>query len=455
MVATITYPEALTQEVASLYKRWFMTPNYLSNYLGEKLMTNVILPQSKKTSVPRHEAREFDQGTILDGYGSTVGSIKSHHIEITGSDTTQTLKATNPDLKHYYVHFVGNDQKDALSPDFVKPILERYADKNHIFKNYPGVGTKQTSNRVDPLIDAGYEQIKALLKEGIPAEKITLYGFSLGGGVAAAVASKLHDEGHCVNLIVDRSFSSLGAVPSARIKTVFNLIPNAKKYEQYLPLATSVIACGTLGFSLGTALAGIIKSIGILVVSLLANLGYYLSLMLSFIPGAQSAASTLNAGFNVLAHYTQIVFDVIASVSGALVGLCAGVAGTVTGLILGAFLSLQSLVSNKPVSMPLNSAASMLLNTTTGELHSVSNIQHILSLKKHGHIKIINSIEDKNIVPDAALNTGIGLSVDRDPTVKKNLGGNIHSVWYNKGDHGITLKECDIMSKLTHIEPAM
>ncbi|MDF1645542.1 MAG: hypothetical protein P1U61_00975 [Legionellaceae bacterium] len=447
-------PDHLSESLSTLKTRWGMAPNQLSHFLGSYLM-QPILPALRTNTVGHKTYHEQD-------YKSRgLYHVDKNTYQITNIHGAQTLTVTVPDAKQHIVYF-GRNSQDSLSPYFVQEVLKEKPNTNYIFQNYPGVGTGQSITHITPLFQAGYEAVKTLLDSDVPAKDITLKGLSLGGGVAAHVAKKLHDEGHSVNLVVDRSFASLSALP-ANLETrialgcekVSGLNEAYEKYGCYLPLVTSITACTTLGASIGTALAGLITGIGVLLANLIANTGYYLSLALAFTPGLSHAASTVNVMFNTIAEYTDMCFDVIGSILGSLVGITTLLTGAVVGAAVGGLLSLQLYWTDKPVNMPLGLAASALLNTTVGEMDSARKVKQILNSKNHGHVTIINAKDDDVIISEDSLNTGIGLSDNPDRVIKKQgLGGNLSSFWFKHGGHGGDLYSYNMDSELTHDEPA-
>ncbi|MCH9755693.1 MAG: hypothetical protein K0U37_00675 [Gammaproteobacteria bacterium] len=445
----ISFPEDLSKSLSLLQERWFMTSNTLSDYIGSHMMQSQI-GQDQFGILPALGKPKRDKAPTKADYQQ-----RTHQIKITEKNGAHTLKATTTHSKKHQVFFGGNNQ-DVLHPDFVKAMLKANPSQNYIFENYPGVDNDLKIKQINPLFAAGYQQVKTLLTSGVSAEDITLYGLSLGGGVAAQVASRLHAEGYPVNLTIDRSFSSLSAVAPPFLEALLENMPDLKKkYGKLLPLGTSMAALAVTGASLGTALAGLIASIGVLISSLIASIGYYTSLVLSMIPGFTFLANGLNDLFSGLAGCINTCFDVVASTVGGLVGLVGLVSGSIVGAVVGAFLSLQLLVTDKPANMPLEFGLRAFLNTTTGEMDSVGNVQHILSHKKHGQVTIINSKNDMVIQPKASLNTGLGLSDNPNRRTKKQgFGGNVHSIWYNKADHDGPLQDDDIDHGLSHVEPA-
>lgn len=94
-------------------------------------------------------------------------------------------------------------------------------NKNYIFWNNPGAGNSVGGDHsANDLFKAAYQQAMRLLDQGIFAKDITLRGLSLGGGVATLVARQLHENGHLVNLEVDRSFALVAAVVPSLLKKI-------------------------------------------------------------------------------------------------------------------------------------------------------------------------------------------------------------------------------------------
>ncbi|MCH9755694.1 MAG: hypothetical protein K0U37_00680 [Gammaproteobacteria bacterium] len=421
----IQFSEHASESLALLKERWGMSPNGLSNTISSHFMRAAILPL---------EARPH----TLEEYASST-----HAFKLIQKQDIQTLEATKANTTQYQIYLAGNNQA-GLKPECVQSMLEASPNTNHIFKNYSRVDKNhQNINQINPLFKPGYEEVKTLLDKGIPAENITLYGYSFGGGIAAQIAKKLHDEGFCVNLTIDRSFSSLSSVIASKT----NLI-----HQSYLPLGTSLAAFSMMGASLGLIVAGLIASIGVLIESFIANLAYYCCLTLSKIPGLALLASYLDIICNQIAQSINLCFNLIASVIGAAIAFTGFLAGAVVGALTGAILSLQLLVTDTPVGVPLEPAVCMFLNTTTGEMNSVRNVQHILNLNKHGKVKILNSKTDNNIPLESALNTGLGFTTHSDRNLKQYTASNhITSLWYNKASHfDNTLKTDDIDFNLNY-----
>jgi hypothetical protein len=434
------FPEALSESLFSLKERGLITPNMLSEYVGSQLFQTAALTALTPPPKPYQE----------EAYTSPKTHTCKLHRKKNG---VQTLTATAHQATRYQIYFAGNVQ-DALEPNYIKEVLQLAPNKNHIFWDYPGACRHEGIKRFDVLFKCGYKKVKYLLNTGVPAKDITLYGYSMGGGIAAHIARKLHEEGHPVNLTIDRSFSSLSAVVSPLLYHKINT--EQKKHAHHLPLGSAIAAFAITGVSIGTALAGLITSIGVLIASLIAGIGYTASLMLSLVPGFMFFAKFLNTLFNAEAQYLNTCFDVVASTIGSVVALAGFILGALTGLFLGTFLSLQHLFTKNPCKISLKKPTRMLLNTTTGEMDSVNNVQRILSFKQHGKIKIINSKEDEVIRVEAALNTGLNFTTNPKRTINKQSVNNpVASLWYNKGSHIDTLQPTDIDEKLTLPRPPL
>lgn len=432
--STPYFPEALADKFYSLKERGFITPNMLSEYIGSHLMQTAALAA---VSTPP------DSYTI-----EAYTQQKTHHFELTRSENgAQTLRAISSNAKQYQIYFAGNTQ-DALEPNYIKEMLQANPNTNYIFWNYPGACRYKGVTRFDLLFKAGYEQVKKLRNEGIPPEDVTLYGYSMGGGIAAHTTKKLHEEDYPVNLTIERSFSSLSNVVSPLLYHVLDTKTDWRtRYARHFPLGTSVIAFALIGTSIGTALAGFITSTSVIAATCFAATGYCLSSILAFIPGLLLLSNSLNELFNAHAIHLNVCFDIIATTVGSVVALAGLIAGAVLGAVFGAILSIQLLFTDNPYNLSLQLPTRALLNTTTGEILSVQNIQSILKSNAHGKITIINSKEDEVIHPEAALNTGLGFTTQ---TQRNHLMSNITSIWYNKGDHIAPLHENDIDDTLTY-----
>jgi hypothetical protein len=332
----------------------------------------------------------------------------------------RTVLATAENTQKHCVFFAGNglDINNCYDTQTIPGVVQEENSTTYHYWNYPGVGRSQgESNHTEDLVNAGYQRVQDLLKQDIKPENITLYGLSLGGGVAARVARMLHDEGKPVNLIIDNSFASISAFMPAQLHA------NLRASRAY-PLITSVLACSTLGIAFGLLLANTIYALGMLLAQLTAC-----------IPCLPDSIPT---GINT-------IFDVLASAVGGLIAVLGVLAGAVTGLILGALLSVQipftRNTEHTPYTLPMEPAVRALLHTTVGELNSCYEVQQIMRLKKRGTVSIYNSQKDTIIREQAALATALS---------KTPIYHHINVTWFNTRGHMDTRNEANIDHDKSH-----
>lgn len=125
-----------------------------------------------------------------------------------------------PDNGHYIVCFC--DKGRPYTHKTKMEDAQALANQNQatvVAFDYPNVGksTGSVYSQSD-LIKAGIAQVNRLLKNGVPARKITLYGHSLGGAIATKVADHYHGRKQTVSLINDRSFSTIGDTVASWVK---------------------------------------------------------------------------------------------------------------------------------------------------------------------------------------------------------------------------------------------
>ncbi len=119
--------------------------------------------------------------------------------------------------KVYIVYFFGNaESHENMTNDMkddAKSLSEQGIPNTIIGFNYRGVrgSTGKARSKYDLVLD-GIAEVNRLLEQGVPAKDIYLYGFSLGGAIAAAVAAHFHSIGEEVNLFSRSSFSTTAKV---------------------------------------------------------------------------------------------------------------------------------------------------------------------------------------------------------------------------------------------------
>ncbi|MDF1683597.1 MAG: hypothetical protein P1U36_02970 [Legionellaceae bacterium] len=332
---------------------------------------------------------------------------------------SQVSPHSDPD---HQIFFCGNGQ-DAQDK-FHEQAQARRKSSNHsthyTYWNYPGVARSTgAANSTDDLVEAGYKQVKRLLNDNISADKITLYGHSLGGGVAAQVAKRLHKEGYLVHLTIDRSFSRVASV----IPEVFAELN--RKYL-WLTLIMPIITLSISGLALGVVTAGLIASIGAVLASLTTPM---------------------------ITPYINNAFNLAGSIAGAAIGLSALIIGAIVGVALGVLISIQHIWTDKPYTPPMTPAFSALLQAARCDMDSVNAVRHIIledSKLEHANktppkIEVINTVDDNVIYKAASLNEALGFKpgeVDKNDEDRQ-LQGKITSFWYRKGGHCRPLKKAD------------
>lgn len=363
---------------------WHMImPSFLSSFViaqfREAIRWHKGTPEMIHFSPPSSTTHRF-KTMIVDGIETLI--IESIH-------------STPPD--HYIVYCCGIEEH-ALSFD----VTTIPPNHNAIIWNYPGKGKSIGQVRcANDLYEHALRQVMNLLNKGIPAKNITLCGYSLGGGVAANVARQLHEKGHLVHLEITRSFDRFSSVIPALIK---------KMHPSYTPFIASIVSLAVFGFSLGSAFAGFVTSLGHL------------------LAGSMTAI-------------TESV-NVIASIVGGIIAVVGFVVGSLLGTIAGLLLSLQLLWTNEPFIPPVHLAFRAILHTFCFEMDSVTQLQQLF----HAHNKpenktqekpkvtVVNTVNDEIIDVQAALNTGLGFKHEKNQNAAT-LKEKITSFWYSKGGH--------------------
>lgn len=123
------------------------------------------------------------------------------------------------DKQQYLVNFIGK----GMCYESIIDEMEEDAKALHcnvVAFNFRGVGlsTKRPKSKKD-LVTDGIAQIQRLLDLGVPANNITLKGYSLGGGISTLVAKHFFRRGVILNLFNDRSYSSITNYMVGQIRT--------------------------------------------------------------------------------------------------------------------------------------------------------------------------------------------------------------------------------------------
>lgn len=338
-------------------------------------------------------------------------SSLTHTFNVSFVNGLETLEINAIKLfeDHHYIVYCCGMEEDALSFD----VTSIQPNQSAIIWNYPSQGQSQGHVRsAKDLFKPAFYQVMRLLNKGIPDKNITLHGYSLGGGVATAVARQLHEQGHFVHLKVERSF--------ARFSSVVPALVNKIDVEK-APLVTSILALAVTGFALGIAFAGFVNALGHLATE---------AMMTDSMP-ASIVAETVN---------------VLASFIGGIIALSSLILGCVLGTILGILLTVQLLWTNNPFILSVTPAFENILLSFCFEMDSVAELQQLLAThdkpehetKEKPTITVINTVDDEVITIAAAFNTKLELEPE-DNFQRPSIKDKVTSFWYLKGGHRGTL----------------
>lgn len=495
----IQFPVDMYQVLSCLGERRLMTPTYLSTLMMSAILPAKFIVEKNKPLINDKQgectveswfARNHVNKVNFDQIKTYVYDkiTQTHTFSSLSVDGLETLEAKlkQPNLNPQYKIFYCGNGEDAMHLGVAYTRILNEPNKNYIFWNYPGVGASLGgAHSTHHLFKAGYQQAKRLIDQGIAPNNITLHGFSLGGGVAIHIARQLHEEGHLVNLEIDRSFARIASVIPA-IFTRHMTHKETSKQSSYTPLSSSTITFGLLGVALGTTFAGFVASLSLLAASALEAIGYIaayciqaLGFMLQetisvigkiiacpFSLFSKSIGDDIQSSFNNMAYYLAYVvylvafainesfaalallvdsiINLLSSIAGGVIAIMGLVAGSLMGLIFGALLSIQLLWTDTPLIIPMTPAFSVLLHSSCCEMDSVTEIHHLLNIspksenrtKGQAQIRVSNVVDDPMIDVEASLNVGIGfnprkLSDDENRPLKEK----VTSFWYLTGGH--------------------
>lgn len=160
-------------------------------------------------------------------------SNNAHQVKVTTADGVEidTMMIQNDHQinlptheQKWIVFFHGNDMCYEESLNDFKELSKRTGASVYT-GNYRGVmSSKGSPSSSHDLVLDGEAMVQKLLAAGVPSENILLHGWSIGGGVAAEVATHHQEAGHEMHLCSDRSFSTLMNVIKAFIPTFGGLL---------------------------------------------------------------------------------------------------------------------------------------------------------------------------------------------------------------------------------------
>lgn len=169
----------------------------------------------------------------------------SQHREALTSDTpltTLSLLQSNPDAR-LLIHFHGNAGTvgAAYRPAYLRSLSAADPKNIHILAvEYRGFGLSEGSPDEEGLIEDGIAAVRWALDAGIPAERITLLGQSLGTAVTFGVAEKLvREEGIELGAIISiAGFADMRSlVATYRVAGMIPILSPLKSYpivQRYL-----------------------------------------------------------------------------------------------------------------------------------------------------------------------------------------------------------------------------
>lgn len=387
----------LSVNLELLLSRGFLTPNYLTS-----LLMYAILPS--KYTIKKSEPQTESETNL---------EVKTYETQSDNNGTT--------------IYFIGRRGNAIERAPLTMPQLPQ--TKKFIFWNYPDVGRSGgTSYHTDELVLAGYKLVKERIVNNTPANEIYLYGHSLGGAVAAAIAEKLHTDGFAINLTVDRSFSSLSAATDAILRQW--LSDSNNQLAASSSLITSVIATTAAVIMPGIILSESLNSLGLLLSCAITYAGYSLAQLIGMLPYTETVAKYINLTFNWMGDISYMLTNAISSVVAASIILVSLIVGVCVGALIGLCLHIVG------IDMPVEPILRTILDLTVGNLDSTQSVNHILRMEHHGEIKVINSLTDEIITPEASLNTGLGLPPKSNRVLDtEHMRAPFISIWHTESSH--------------------
>ena len=354
-----------------------------------------------------------NQNTTTDSTLDELTGNVTHHFttfHVNGLETIQAALINATNHTKYEIYFCGNAQ-DGLGLEMVPNHIDEYArDKHCIFWNYPGIGQSagQSHHPID-LIEAGCQQVQRLLDQGIPAGRIKLYGYSLGGGVAAQVSARFAQTHNIkLTLEIDRSFSSLQ-------QTVCSFILNGRQ-EKDTRWISGIAAGALMGLTSGAWNA-----------RALDDLGLWIAFYLTNETPAYVQAPLMALTFGI--EFTFLLLGLVLTFGGLILGL-------ILGIMIGMASTIEQFCFDEPNISPLDFAVHCFFDIIDCHMDTLEAIRRISihsvtpapqNTHQKQHVCIKNDIHDRLILPRASLACGVlNAPIDRSP---------IETQWYRDADH--------------------
>jgi len=463
----ILFPKPISSSFQGLLARGFLTPTFFS-----ALVMAPVLPAQVMTLLAKGDEdsplsqdnlyatlfRRFAEqhpnkveSWLKNYFEQTWKKIaETHAIQVTSANGIERIELiANTPSNQYVIYYAGNGGDAMYLPSIDSHIQnEKFKANNFIFWNYPGVkGSVGFCMSSYDVFAAGLQQVQDLLARDVPAQNITLYGRSLGGGIASQAASRLPKSDYRPNLEIERSFSAISAVPIVAVREMIDA------YPRYRPFYSAILACSLVGLSLGFFSAGFIATVGLLCAFLIASVGYILSkvvqivrnglelflpvdvtpALLDFLDKLTVLMDTQLSKFALLV--CQHIFNILGSIIGVVVAVPGLIVGSLVGVVIGAVLSLQTLFSDSPpLYFPLHYAFKWLTFVAHVEMNSVAAIEHILADTEHPPKIVSTNVKNDEIIPPkASLNAGLGF--EPEPVDEDSYAKQISFFWYQSGGH--------------------
>ncbi|OGT46447.1 MAG: hypothetical protein A3E83_00870 [Gammaproteobacteria bacterium RIFCSPHIGHO2_12_FULL_41_20] len=147
--------------------------------------------------------------------------ITHDHAEL---DTMEIQNENNTEGK-YIVYFPGATATMESALEFTQEYAQQF-QCHVVIGNFRGVQySAGKAKSMQDLVTDGIAQVQRLIDQGVPADKITIVGYSFGGAVGAEVARYFHQQKQKVSLFCDRTFSNMGNVITGWIRGGGSLRP--------------------------------------------------------------------------------------------------------------------------------------------------------------------------------------------------------------------------------------
>lgn len=218
----------LSSVVSGVYKGIQSLPSLATEglaYWQDKISTayNDHLPFFRRTLLRKvwataEEIRAFEQeaSNKINKYRqdpqNSPSTVQKITLDLDPNYSVSGIQFADPSYDSYIIYFGGVSYLWQSYFDILKQ-LHTTLKSNVLAYNYRGCADlEEVDPTTDQILADGTILIEKLIEQGIPAEKITLWGRSLGGGISVCLAAHLAKRGIAVNIINERSFRSLSHV---------------------------------------------------------------------------------------------------------------------------------------------------------------------------------------------------------------------------------------------------